>query len=225
METLQTLLLTPYGSLMAILAVLVVGELVAKLTKGVVPMALTVTVLLLALFWTHVFPAEIVSATGISATLFSLVAALLVANLGTLINKKEMAAQWRTVVIALMGIVAIIVICLTIGAAIFGWDNAVAAAPPLTGAAIATAMVRQAAEAVGNTEAVLVAVVCMSMQGIVGYPLTALCLRKEAKKLSAAYKRGELKAPVVEDDAAAGAKKAESTNLVLLKLCAVAFVS
>ena len=222
METLQTLLLTPYGSLMAILAVLVVGELVAKLTKGVVPMALTVTVLLLALFWTHVFPAEIVSATGISATLFSLVAALLVANLGTLINKKEMAAQWR---IALMGIVAIIVICLTIGAAIFGWDNAVAAAPPLTGAAIATAMVRQAAEAVGNTEAVLVAVVCMSMQGIVGYPLTALCLRKEAKKLSAAYKRGELKAPVVEDDAAAGAKKAESTNLVLLKLCAVAFVS
>lgn len=225
METLQTLLLTPYGSLMAILAVLVVGELVAKLTKGVVPMALTVTVLLLALFWTHVFPAEIVSATGISATLFSLVAALLVANLGTLINKKEMAAQWRTVVIALMGIAAIIVICLTIGAAIFGWDNAVAAAPPLTGAAIATAMVRQAAEAVGNTEAVLVAVVCMSMQGIVGYPLTALCLRKEAKKLSAAYKRGELKAPVVEDDAAAGAKKAESTNLVLLKLCAVAFVS
>ena len=76
METLQTLLLTPYGSLMAILAVLVVGELVAKLTKGVVPMALTVTVLLLTLFWTHVFPAEIVSATGISATLFSLVAAL-----------------------------------------------------------------------------------------------------------------------------------------------------
>lgn len=60
METLQNLLLTPYGSLMAILAVLVVGELVAKLTKGVVPMALTVTVLLLALFWTHVFPAEIV---------------------------------------------------------------------------------------------------------------------------------------------------------------------
>lgn len=57
MEFLQNLLLTPFGALTALLAVMVVGELVAKLTKGVVPMALTVTILMLTLFWTHVFPA------------------------------------------------------------------------------------------------------------------------------------------------------------------------
>lgn len=226
MEFLQNLLLTPFGALTALLAVMVVGELVAKLTKGVVPMALTVTILMLTLFWTHVFPAQIVEASGIGATLFSLASMLLVINLGTLINRKEMLAQWKTVLIALMGIVAIIVICLTIGAALFGWNNAVAAAPPLTGAAIATAMVREAAAAVGNNEAALVAIVCMAMQGIVGYPLTAFCLRKEAKSLSAAYQRGELKAPAAATtDASAAAKKPESTNLILCKIGLLAVVS
>lgn len=164
MEFIQGLLQTPYGALSALLAVLVAGEAVAKLTKGFVPMALLVTLLLVALFWTGVFPPNIVEAVGITAVLFALVSALLVANLGTLINRKEMAAQWRTVLIALMGIVAIIAICLTIGAAVFGWNNAVAAAPPLTGAAIATAMVRTAAEAAGNQQALVIAIVCMALQ-------------------------------------------------------------
>ncbi len=218
MEFIQGLLLTPYGALTALLAVLVVGELVAKLTKGIVPMALTVTILLVTLFWTGVFPPTIVEAAGITGVLFALVSALLVANLGTLINRREMAAQWRTVLIALMGIVAIVAICLTIGAAIFGWDNAVAAAPPLTGAAIATSMVRQAAEAAGNQQAIVIAIVCMALQGVVGYPLTAFCLRKETRSLSAKYKSGELKAPAAEGGDGKRSKKASSTNLILLKL-------
>ncbi len=225
MEFIQGLLQTPYGALSALLAVLVAGEAVAKLTKGFVPMALLVTLLLVALFWTGVFPPNIVEAVGITAVLFALVSALLVANLGTLINRKEMAAQWRTVLIALMGIVAIIAICLTIGAAVFGWNNAVAAAPPLTGAAIATAMVRTAAEAAGNQQALVIAIVCMALQGIIGYPLTALCLRKEAQALCAAYKNGTLKAPAAQDANAGKAQKASSTNLILLKLGLIAVVA
>lgn len=218
-------MLTPYGALAALLAVLVLGEVVAKLTKGIVPMALTVTILLVALFWTGVFPATIVEASGITGVLFALVSALLVANLGTLINRKEMAAQWRTVLIALMGIVAIVAICLTIGAALFGWDNAVAAAPPLTGAAIATAMVREAAEAVENQQAVVIAIVCMALQGIVGYPLTSFCLRNEAKTLSARFKSGELKSVSAEGSDGKKSKKPSSTNLILLKLSFIAIIA
>lgn len=225
MEFVQGLLSTPYGALTALLAVLVAGEVIAKLTRGSVPMALSVTIILLCMFWTGVFPADIVTSSGITGALFSLTAALLVVNLGTLINRREMIAQWKTVVIALMGIVAIIAICLTLGAAVFGWDNAVAAAPPLTGAAIATAMVRQAAEAVGNTQAALVAMVCMSLQGIVGYPLTAICLRKEVQSLKVRYQSGELIAPVSAGTAAAGKVKTESTNLILLKLSLLSVAS
>lgn len=226
MEFVQTILSTPFGALTALLAVLVIGELVAKLTRGIVPAALAITVLMLAGFWTKFFPATIVESAGITTTLFAVVSAILVANLGTLISRKEMAAQWRTVIIAIMGIIAIIAVCLTIGAAIFGWSNAVAAAPPLCGAAMATAMVRQAAEAVGNNKAVLVAVVCMSVQGLFGYPITAFCLKKEAKRLSAAYKAGELKAVSAEaGQTKTDAKKPDSTNVTLFKLALITVVS
>ena len=225
MQFIQSLLLTPYGALTALLAVLVLGELVAKLTQGAVPMALTVTLLLLALFWTKVFPAEIVAASGITALLFSLTAALLVTNMGTLISRREMIAQWQTVVICLMGVAAIIAICLTVGAGLFGMSNAAAAAPPLTGAAIATAMVRERAAEVGNNQAALVAMVCMSLQGIVGYPLTALCLRKEVQRLKGDYASGLLRAPAAEGAAEGGKVKTESTNMILMKLSLLALVS
>ena len=225
MEFFQSLLSTPYGALTALLAVLVAGELIAKVTRGSVPMALSVTIILLCLFWTGVFPADIVTSSGITASLFSLTAALLVVNLGTLINRKEMIAQWKTVLIALLGIAAIIAICLTIGASLFGWDNAVAAAPPLTGAAIATAMVRAAAEATGNTQAALVAMVCMSLQGIVGYPLTAICLRKEVHSLQVRYRNGELAAPAAADTVAASGAAAGTTNMILLKLSLLSVLS
>lgn len=225
MEFVQSLFATPYGAFMAMIAVMVLGEYIAKLSKGYVPQALTATVVLLTLFWTGVFPANIANNSGASATVFGLVAALLIVNMGTLINRKQMVAQWRTVVIAILGICGIIAICLTIGAALFGFENAVAAAPPLTGAAMATAMVRQAAEAVGNSRAALIAVVCMSMQGIFGYPLTALCLKKEAQSLVQQFRAGTLKLDAVEGEEAAKAAKPESTNLVLLKLSFLAVIS
>ena len=86
-------------------------------------------------------------------------------------------------------------------------------------------MVQARAAEVGNTEAALVAIVCMSLQGIAGYPLTALCLEKKARRLSADYRSGLLKAPVAEDEATGKARAPESTNMILLKLGAICVVS
>ncbi|MBC8535978.1 hypothetical protein [Feifania hominis] len=222
----MTIEFTPFGALAVMLLVMVIGEVITKATKGWFPSALVITLLLCAGFWT-ILPADLVARAGVSATLFQIISGLLVANLGTLIGRREMAAQWRTVLIALMGLASIIVICLTAGAALFGWSNAVAAAPPICGAAIATAMVRAAAEAAGNTQAALIAVVCMAVQCLVGYPLGAFCLNKETRRLSALYKRGELKAPASAgaDGAAQGKKKMTSTNLTLLKLAVIVLIS
>lgn len=94
-----------------------------------------------------------------------------------------MAAQWKTVLISLMGVGSIAIICLTLGSAVFGSANAIAATPPLAGGAIATAMMSAAANEAGKTSAALVAIVCLSLQGLVGYPLTSFCLKKETKKV------------------------------------------
>lgn len=229
MEFLQSLIMTPYGAIAALLLIMVVGELIAKLTKGALPMAFGVTILLLAGFWTKILPANIVELSGITAAFFGLVSALLVANMGTLINRQEMIAQWKTVVICLMGLVGIITIALTVGGALFGFANAAAATPALAGAAMAVAAIRQAAEAAGTptaAHAALIAVVVMSVQGLFGYPLTSLCLKKEARRLSAEFKAGTLQVAAAEQGGAKGAAaKPESTNMALLKLSLVALLS
>ncbi len=226
MAFVQSILATPFGAFAGLLATMVIGELVSKLTKGIVPQALATTFLLMGGFWSGLFPTNIVETAGISANLFSIVAGILVVNLGTLISAKQMAAQWRTVVIALSGIVAIIVVCMTIGTALFGLSNAAAAAPPLTGAAMATAMVRQAAEAAGNIEALTVAIVCMSLQSIVGYPLVSLCLKKEARRLVKEYRAGNFTAAAAAEAKAYKADgKRESTNMTLLKLTLLTIVA
>lgn len=230
MEFLQSLVMTPYGAFTALLFVMVMGEVIAKATKGVLPSAFGVTILLLAGFWSGILPPNIVEISGITAAFFGLISALLVANMGTLINRQEMIAQWKTVVICLMGLTGIITLSLTAGSALFGFSTAAAATPALAGAAMAVAAVRQTAEELGTDTAAyaaLIAVVVMSVQGLFGYPLTAFCLKKEARRLSAEFKAGTLK-PVTAagQSAAVGTDaKPESTNMALLKLSIIALLS
>jgi hypothetical protein len=226
MSFIVSLISTPFGALAAMLAVMVIGETIAKLTKGFVPMALTATILLLAAFWSGLFPANISDLAGMGGTIFQIGSAILVVNLGTLINRKEMIAQWKTVIICLMGLASIIAVCLILGATIFTMSDAFAAAPPLTGGAIASAMVRQVAGEHGNNAAVMLAIVCMSGQSLFGYPMVAFCLQKEAKELVKDYRAGKIKAPsAAAADSTKKVSKKESTNMIILKLCLAAVIS
>lgn len=232
MAFIQSLFATPYGAFAALILVMVLGEVITKLTKGIVPLAFSVTVLLFAAFWTGLYPAavgesgaKLYEVAGIGGPLFNLCSALLVINLGTLINKKEMLAQWKTVVIALAGLAAICLITLTVGAAIYGKNDAIAATPVLAGAAMAVTIVK-AATADIDLHLYLVAVVVMAVQGIFGYPLVSLCLRKEARNLVADYRAGNLKTPVAaQTQGKTAAQKKESLNMVLLKMTLIAVLS
>ena len=76
MEFLQSLVMTPYGAFTALLFVMVMGEVIVKATKGVLPSAFGVTILLLAGFWSGILPPNIVEISGITAAFFGLISAL-----------------------------------------------------------------------------------------------------------------------------------------------------
>ena len=79
-----------------------------------------------------------------------------------------------------------------------------------------------AATEAGKTSAALVAIVCPSLQGLVGYPLTSFCLKKETKRLTKLYRNGEFKASTAaSDDKKGGKKRATSTTIILLKLAII----
>lgn len=217
------IIVSTFGAFTALLLVFAISEILAKVTKGWVPSVLVIVILMLVGFSTGLFPKTIIDDAGVSDALFKVACGLLVTHLGTLISRKEMAAQWKTVIISLMGVASIAVICLTLGTALFGFDNAIAAAPPLAGGAIATAMMSSAATEAGKTSAALVAIVCLSLQGLVGYPLTSFCLKKETKRLTKLYRNGEFKASTAasEDKKDEKKKRGTSTTIILLKLALI----
>lgn len=217
------IIVSTFGAFTALLLVFAISEILAKVTKGWVPSVLVIMILMLVGFSIGLFPKTIIDDAGVSDALFKVACGLLVTHLGTLISRKEMAAQWKTVIISLMGVASITVICLTLGTALFGFDNAIAAAPPLAGGAIATAMMSSAATEAGKTSAALVAIVCLSLQGLVGYPLTSFCLKKETKRLTKLYRNGEFKASTAasEDKKDEKKKRATSTTIILLKLALI----
>lgn len=217
------IIVSTFGAFTALLLVFAISEILAKVTKGWVPSVLVIMILMLVGFSTGLFPKTIIDDAGVSDALFKVACGLLVTHLGTLISRKEMAAQWKTVIISLMGVAAITIICLSLGTALFGFDNAIAAAPPLAGGAIATAMMSSAATESGKTSAALVAIVCLSLQGLVGYPLTSFCLKKETKRLTKLYRNGEFKASTAasEDKKDEKKKRATSTTIILLKLALI----
>ena len=71
------------------------------MTKGWVPSVLVIMILMLVGFSTGIFPKTIIDDAGVSDALFKVACGLLVIHLGTLISRKEMAAQWKTVIISL----------------------------------------------------------------------------------------------------------------------------
>ena len=166
----------PYYAFGILMAIMAAGDIVSHVTKGWFPSGLAILFLIVAGFWT-ILPATLAADAGIAAGTFKVAVVLLITHLGTMIKTKQMIAQWRTVVISLMGIVAICVFCMLIGAPIFGRMNAIVAAPVLTGAAIAASIMAEAAASVGDSQAQLLAMVVMSVQQLYGMPLCAFAIR------------------------------------------------
>ena len=71
------------------------------MTTGWVPSVLVIMILMLVGFSTGLFPKTIIDDAGVSDALFKVACGLLVTHLGTLISRKEMAAQWKTVIASL----------------------------------------------------------------------------------------------------------------------------
>ncbi|WP_251554820.1 hypothetical protein [Neobacillus muris] len=202
-------------ALVIVIFILLVGDWVAIRTKAWVPSMFISAVLFLIGYWTF-FPKEIVSIAGIPSVVATLLMYLLITNMGTLLSLKELKAQWKTILIAISGILGIIVFLLGIGTFIYGFKTMVVAVPPLVGGVVSALIMSEGAKAAGLASLSVFAIVIYVMQGFAGYPLTSIMLKKEGKRLLEKYRRGEL---VSADQVQASAEVATAaeTELKLFK--------
>ena len=158
-----------------------IGEAVSNLTKAWIPSVFVTAAVLLVGFWT-VIPTTVVSDSMLIPFGSTIGIYLLITHMGTVISIKQLLSQWKTIVVCLAGLAGMCALCLV-----------VAGLPPLTGGIIAATTMKTAAEANGLTEAAIFAIAMYCVQGFAGYPLTAVCLQLEGKKLIKGYRAGEYK--------------------------------
>jgi len=188
-------------ALVIVVLILLIGDWVAVRTKAWVPSIFISAVLFLIGYWTF-FPKEIVSVAGIPPVVATMLMYLLITNMGTLLSLKELKEQWKTIVIALSGILGIIVLLFGIGTFIYGFETIVVAIPPLVGGVVSALIMSEGAKEAGLASLSVFAIVIYVMQGFAGYPLTSIMLKKEGKRLLTQYRKGEI-AVKAEGNAAA----------------------
>lgn len=174
-----------------VLIVLALGDVVSTKTKAFIPSVFVAALLFLFGFWTF-FPEDIVALAGFQMPVVLLSMYLLITHMGTMLSVRELISQWRTVAVAIIGIVGIVALTMTIGVFLFGFETAVIATPPLTGGIVAAIVMSDAAAALGKDNLAILAIITYVMQGFVGYPLTGMLLKKEGNRLLAGFRSGEI---------------------------------
>lgn len=165
-----------------ILLLFVIGEIVSTKTKAFVPSVFVVAVLFLLGFWTGIIPKDIIDVSGFSAIGISAMLAIVV-HMGTMLSPKELIANWKTVIISLCSLAGLVLLLLLVGSRIFDWNTVIVSIPPLAGGMTAAIIMQGGAAERGFEVLSVLAIVVYVVQGFVGYPLTTLVLKREAKRL------------------------------------------
>ncbi len=135
----------------------------------------------------------------------------IIVHLGTLISIDDFRRQWRTLIVGIVTVLGIGVALLA-AAALFGdrapggyegvasaLDFVIAGTGALSGGTISVLIVQEAALGYGLTAVAIFPVLIAALQGLVGFPLTSVILRREAQRLKQEYRAGDLRPAAAVD--------------------------
>ena len=207
--------MNPIVAFVVVMAVWTVSEFVARKTKSLLSSLFVASLIFLVGFLSGIFPEDLLASSSLLA-LAGVVVGFIIVHLGTVISLDDFKKQWKTFLIGFSTVIGI-GIALWVAGLIFGGrisgaaedgyaqalDFVVAGTGALSGGTISVIIVQEAALGVALTSIAVFPVLIAALQGLVGFPLTSLILRKEAARLRDEYRAGNLEAPAPPDEQAA----------------------
>jgi hypothetical protein len=209
--------MNPIVAFVIVMAVWTISDFVAKKTKSLLSSLFVASIIFLVGFLTNIFPEDLLQASSLLA-LAGVVVGFIIVHLGTMISLDEFIRQWKTFVIGISAVIGI-GIMLYVASLIFGvrisgsaeegyaqaLDFVIAGTGALSGGTISVLIIQEAALGVGLTSIAIFPVLIAALQGLVGFPLTSIILRREAQRVRAEHRAGTLEA--VEEAEADAAEK------------------
>lgn len=193
-----------FSSFMIVLIVFALGDIGGKITKGKLSGMMVVMLLFLVGFLTKLFPADIIDQGGLTA-LSKLAIAIVLFNMGTTLNVKQLIEEWRTVLMAALCMLASCLVML-LASPIIGFDTVLVGMPVINGAAMATSLMASAAAEKGLATAAALCAVIYSVQKFVGAPIASAMGIRYGKKLLKAYRENPTQFQKQETGKGASAK-------------------
>ena len=193
-----------FSSFMIVLIVFALGDIVGKITKGKLSGMMVVMLLFLVGFLTKLIPADIIDQGGLTA-LSKLAIAMVLFNMGTTLNVKQLIEEWRTVLMAALCMLASCLVML-LASPIIGFDTVLVGMPVINGAAMATSLMASAAAEKGLATAAALCAVIYSVQKFVGAPIASAMGIRYGKKLLKAYRENPTQFQKQETGKGASAK-------------------
>ena len=210
----------PVVAFVVVMLVWTISDFVARKTKSLLSSLFVASIIFFIGFLTDIFPEDLLASSSLLA-LAGVVVGFIIVHLGTMISLDDFKKQWRTFLIGVATVVGIGVSLLVAGL-IFGGritesaadgyaqalDFVVAGTGALSGGTISVLIVQEAALGVGLSNIAVFPVLIAALQGLIGFPLTSLLLRREAARIKTEYRAGNLGEVVAEDtETAAAASK------------------
>ena len=229
-------------ALTIVCVIFAIGDFISDRTHAVIPVLLFATVTFLILFWSGLVPTTLFTDAGL-IQISTMMTGLFIVNMGTLLDLKQFVEQWKVVVLGLGIVIVGGVLMFFVAKPILGNNFAVALVGPITGGWVSAVVVNDAITALGSPDSLklagVLATIIVAVQGIVGYPLASLFLRKEAKRLVKGYNDGSIQwTRTFFDDQAAAAtatvrkklipplpEKFQTPFILLGKSCIVSLIS
>lgn len=188
--------------------VYLIGEAVSNITKAWIPSVFVTAAVLIVGYWT-IIPKTLITDSALIPFGSTTGIYLLLVHMGSIISLKQLAENWKTVVVCLLGLTGMCAFAFIFCPMLMDYNLIIAGLPPLTGGIVAATTMMDAAQEAGLQEAAVFAIVMYCMQGFAGYPLTAICLQLEGKAKLKEFRAGKMAAQAVE-----GTIDADSGNLV-----------
>lgn len=189
----------PAIAFFALMAFLAIGEVISVRTRAIIPSILVFLILLLGAVWTKILPTNVIDLAGFSENLTDVIMVIIVVNMGSSLSVGDLKKEWKTVLIGIGAIVGLAVLLLTVGSAIYGWQTAVIAAPPIAGGFVAAFEMSKAALEKGLPSMSMIALLLLALQEFPVYFLLPSLLKKEATRNLEEFRMGEAAATKVEE--------------------------
>lgn len=192
--------MNPVFAFTIVMLIWTVSDFVSKKTKSLLSSLFVASVIFLIGFKTNLFPKDLLTASSLLA-FGSAVVGLIIVHIGTMINFAEFKKQWRTFVVGFVSILGIVAALFLLGPLFEDRNYVVAAIGAVSGGTLSVVMVQEEALAAGLLDVAVLPVLIAAFQGIIGFPITSILLRKEATRVRSDYRAGKLSVAKEEEHA------------------------